>query len=295
VGGLVLVALFDHVSGVLIAAGLLAVAGLRRDRDAWRWRGAVIAAGGGWAAVWGLAVVDQLHGQWASWIPHTTPWTFATTVSRQLTLVEQSAPLVLAAVVVGGVLLCRSDRPLGRLWLCCGVLPFALAAVVGLFSSFLFDRTLTLASWAPLLAVAAVLDAARRRWDLLGRALVVMVLLLVAAGTATFLVEKRWDYDLSVERLERVARPGDVVAVRPARYGILVDWRVGVRGDRPTHPVPLDGITDVDALLVTGRPRTGRVWLLTPGGSPTRFSGYEPCAPRWTDDVTEIVCLRRSR
>ena len=295
IGGLVLVALFDHVSGVLAAAGLLAVAGLRRDRDAWRWRGALVAAGAVWAAVWGLAVVDQLHGQWAAWIPHTTPWTFATTVSRQLTLVEQSAPLVLGMVIAGGVLLCRSDRVVGRLWLCCGVIPFALAAVIGLFSSFLFDRTLTLASWAPLLAVAVLLDAARVRWDLLGRALVVAVLLLVTAATATFLVDKRWDYDLSVERLEQVGRPGDVLAVRPARYGILVDWRIGVRGSRPTRPVTLAGIGDVDALLVRGAARTGRVWLLTPDGSATRFAGYEPCAPRWTDDVTEILCLRPAR
>jgi hypothetical protein len=294
IGGLVLVALFDHVSGVLAAAGLLAVAGFRRDRDAWRWRAALAAAGAVWAAVWGLALVDQLHGHWAGWIPRTTPWTFATTVARQFTLVEQSAPLVLAMVVAGGVLVCRSDRVVGRLWLCCGALPFALAAVIGLFSSFLFDRTLTLASWAPLLAVAALLDAARVRWDLLGRALVPLVLLFVLAATATFLVEKRWDYDLSVERLEQVARPGDVIAVRPARYGILVDWRIGVRGDRHTRPVALGGITDVDALLVTGGAPNGRIWLLTPGGSRTAFRGYERCAPRWTDDVTEILCLRPS-
>jgi uncharacterized membrane protein len=294
IGALVLVALFDHVSGVLAAAGLLAVAGIRVDRDAWRWRAALAGAGAVWAAVWGRVVVDQLHGHWASWIPRTTPWTFATTVARQFTLVEQSGPLVLAMVVAGGVLLCRSDRVVARLWLCCGALPFALAALIGLFSSFLFDRTLTLASWAPLLAVAALLDAARVRWDVLGRALVVIVLLFVTVATATFLVEKRWDYDLSVERLERVARPGDVIAVRPARYGILVDWRIGVRGDRRTRPVALRGIADADALLVTGEAPSGRTWLLTPGGGRTEFPGYERCAPHWTDDVTEIVCLRPS-
>ncbi len=179
VGALVLVALFDHVSGALIAAGLLAVAGARRDRDAWTWRAALVAAGAVWAAVWGLVLVDQLHGQWASWIPHTTPWTFATTVSRQVTLAEAAAPIVLAAVIGGGVVLCRRDRVLGRMWLALGVLPFALAAVIGVFASFLFDRTLTLASWAPLMAIAYLLDAARRRWRTVGTAIVVTVMLIV--------------------------------------------------------------------------------------------------------------------
>ena len=187
-----------------------------------------------WAAVWGLVLVDQLHGQWASWIPHTTPWTFATTVSRQVTLAEAVAPFVLAAVIGGGVVLCRRDRVLGRMWLALGVLPFALAAVIGVFASFLFDRTLTLASWAPLMAIAFLLDAGRRRWRTAGTAIVVTVMLIVTLASCTFLLEKRWDYDLSVERLEQVARPGDVIAVRPARYGILVDWRIGVRGDAPT-------------------------------------------------------------
>jgi len=246
-----------------------------------------------WAALWGLVLVDQLHGQWASWIPHTTPWTFATTLSRQVTLAEAAAPLVLAAVIGGGVVLCRRDRVLGRMWLALGVLPFALAAVIGVFASFLFDRTLTLSSWAPLMAIAFLLDAARRRWRTAGTAIVVTVMLIVTLASCTFLLEKRWDYDLSVERLEQVARPGDVIAVRPARYGILVDWRIGVRGEPPTRPVRVPDLGDADTLLVTGAARTGRVWLLTPLGSRTDFPGYTQCAPRWTDQVTEILCLAR--
>ena len=154
IGAVLLVALFDHVSGALLGAGLLAVAGLRRDRDAWRWRIVVTGAGLVWLVVWGPVMVDQLGGQWASWIPRTTPLGFAQTVSRQITLAEAVAPFVLAAVIGGGVVLCRRDRVLGRLWLALGALPFALAAGIGVFASFLFDRTLTLASWAPLLAIA---------------------------------------------------------------------------------------------------------------------------------------------
>jgi hypothetical protein len=237
-------------------------------------------------------MVDQLGGQWASWIPRTTPLGFAQTVSRQVTLAEAVAPLMLAAVIAGGVVLWRRDRVLGRLWLALGVLPFALAAVIGVFASFLFDRTLTLASWAPLLALAYLLDAARRRT--LGTGLAVTAVLIATVASCTFLLDKRWDYDLSVERLEAVARPGDVIAVRPARYGILVDWRIGVRGEQPTRHVTVPDLGDADGLLVRGRDRTGRVWLLTPLGSRTDFPGYTRCAPRWTDQVTEILCLRAS-
>ena len=178
-----------------------------RDRDAWRWRIVVTGAGLVWLVVWGPVMVDQLGGQWASWIPRTTPLGFAQTVSRQITLAEAVAPFVLAAVIGGGVVLCRRDRVLGRLWLALGALPFALAAGIGVFASFLFDRTLTLASWAPLLAIAFLLDAARRRWRTAGTAIAVTVVLIVTTASCTFFLDKRWDYDLSVERLEQVA-PG---------------------------------------------------------------------------------------
>ena len=53
IGVVLLVALFDHVSGALLGAGLIAVAGVRRDRDAWRWRIVVTGAGLLWLVVWG--------------------------------------------------------------------------------------------------------------------------------------------------------------------------------------------------------------------------------------------------
>jgi hypothetical protein len=58
--------------------------------------------------------------------------------------------------------------------------------------------------------------------------------------------------------------------------------------------VRVNGIPNADALLVDGRAgeRVGRVWLLTPAGGRVVFPGYTSCAPRWTDDVTEIACLR---
>ena len=292
ISGLVLVAVFDHVQGFLLAAGLLALAGARRDREAWRWRVGLCAAGALWALVWGPSFLEQRNLRWSSWMPRTTVGGIADTVSRQLVFAEGVAPIVFVAVLLGGVCLVRSDRLLGRLWIACGVVPFALASVIGLFEGFLFDRTLSIAAWAPPLAVAWLLGEIVRRWRLIGVAAAVCVVLLALVDSSTFLAVKRWDYDLSVARLQRVAEPGDVIAVQPQLYGALVDWRIGVRGDQPTQHTRVAAIPGSFALRVGNGAESGRVWLLAPAGNRTDFPGYTRCAPRWTDDVTEIVCLR---
>ncbi len=70
---------------------------------------------------------------------------------------------------------------LGRLWLALGVVPFAVAAVIGMFAPFLFDRTLMVSSWAPILAVAFALDLLRRRFGFVGSGLVCVTLAVIAA------------------------------------------------------------------------------------------------------------------
>src|SRR2546423_11661891 len=54
-GALVLAGLLTHVQGFLLAGGLLALAGLRRDRESWRWRAAGLAGGAGGGALWGAS------------------------------------------------------------------------------------------------------------------------------------------------------------------------------------------------------------------------------------------------
>jgi len=287
---ILLVALFDHVSGLLLGLGLVALAGLRRDGEAWRLRMLIGAAGLVWAVFWFPTLLEQLDHSWSDWVPRTTPTGVARVVGEQVMTVRGTTWVLLGAVLAGGVVLIRQDARLGRLWLALGVVPFAGAAVVGIASAFLLPRTLTLASWAPVLALAALLDVARQRWRGVGRGLAIGVPVVVLLATSTFLAGKTWDYDLSVDELQHAARPGDVVAVRPARYGILVDWRIGVRGDRPTRVVALP-IPDTDAHRVLGAPMSGRIWLLTPVGSTTRFDGYEHCAPPWDDGVTTVICL----
>ena len=279
------------MQGFLLAAGLVALAGARRDRQAWRWRVGVGAAGALWLLAWGPSFLEQRHLRWSSWIPRTTLGGIAETVSRQLVSATVVAPIVFVAVLLGGVCLVRSDRALGRLWIACGVVPFVLASVIGVFEGFLFDRTLSIAAWAPPLAVAWLLGEIVRRWRVIGVATAVCVVTLALADSSTFLAVKQWDYDLSVARLQHVADPGDVIAVQPELYGALVDWRVGVRGDEPTQHTRIAAIPASFALRVGTGAESGRVWLLAPAGSRADFPGYSRCAPRWTDDVTEIVCL----
>ena len=169
IGALVLVAVFDHVQGFLLAAGLLRARGARRDREAWRWRVGLVAAGAAVAPRLGtvvpgatespVVVVDAAHDASAASRTPSPSDSSTRKVSRRSCSSRSSS---------AAVCLVRRDRVLGRLWIACGVLPFALASVIGLFEGFLFDRTLSIAAWAPPLAVAWLLGEIVRRWRLIG-------------------------------------------------------------------------------------------------------------------------------
>jgi hypothetical protein len=175
-------------------------------------------------------------------------------------------------------------------WLACGVVPFAFAAVVGAFTPFFLDRTVTAEAWAPILAVGFLVDAAARRWRPLGIAAAVAVVLVSLPGTLT-LLGGTWFYDLTIEQIGHSARPGDVVAVAPAWYGPLTDWRVGVRSEvgpavRTRVPIP-----DTDSYRLTGAPATGRIWLVEYGSSRPPLTDYVRCGPAWTHGETTLLCL----
>jgi hypothetical protein len=300
--GLVALALFDHVSGFLLAAGMVALAGVRYDRRAWAWRLGVGAAIATWALVWGTAFAKQAGGDWVGWIPQTSPTSFARAVSGQITDVEPLAWVILAAVAVGGLYLWRTQRRLARVWLAVGVVPFAAAAAIGLVSPFLIDRAVTVASWAPALALGYAAAAVLRRSALVGRALVLALVAVVVLGTITFLAGKRYDSDLAIEHLQAVARPGDVIVTRPDRYATLAAYRIGVEGWRDTRRVSVPGIDHASAFQAGEAAPSGRIWLFTPDTFALRFSGYRACrrssdssTASWTDGVTHVVCLERIR
>jgi hypothetical protein len=290
---LVFVGLLTHVSMFLVGAGLLALAGRRTDRDAWRWRGALAAAGAGWAVLWGASFVVQTQGGHSDWIPRTTPTRIVDTVTSLVTNTNASAFVVFAAVVAGGVLVWRRDRPLGRVWCACFAVPLALAALAGLAAPVLLDRTLTMTAWAPLLAIGVLVDFLLTRVRVLG------VLAVLAVGVLmippTFLaVSGSTGPDRALRRLEAVAQPGDIVAVRSANKASEVTWNLGVRGDQPWRAVTVSGIVPTVAGLELGQgPASGRIWVLDWNSRVRAADGYSRCAPDQNFGVSRILCLRR--
>jgi hypothetical protein len=290
---LVLVGLLTHVSMFLLGTGLFALAGRRTDREAWRWRGAIVVAGAAWAALWGASFLAQTRGGHSDWIPRTTPSGVIDTVAHLVTNTSTDALAIAAAVVVGGVLVWRRDRRLGTVWGACFAIPLGLAAVAGLGAPVLLDRTLTLGAWAPLLAIGVLLDVVLSRIRVAGvlALLVVAVLLL----PPTFLaVSESSGPDRALRRLEAVARPGDVVAVRSATKAPEVIWTLGVRGHTPWRPVTVNGVVPKLAGLALGDgPMTGRVWVLDWNSRVKEADGYSRCAPDENFGVSRIMCLRR--
>ena len=106
---------------------------------------------------------------------------------------------------------------MAHVWFALGVIPFALAAAIGIFTPFFLNRTMTLASWAPVVAVAYCIDAVFRRSHLIGVAAVVVAAMLVLPATL-LVIDETWEYDLSSAHVVSVARPGDTVAVVPGWY-----------------------------------------------------------------------------
>jgi hypothetical protein len=289
---LVLAGLLTHVSMFLVGTGLFVLAGRRRDREAWRWRGALLSAGAVWAVVWGAAFLVQTQGGHSDWIPRTTPARVVDTVASLVTNGTVAALGIFVVVGAGGLLLARRDRRLARVWCACFVIPLTLAALVGLVAPVLLDRTLTMTAWAPALAVGVALDALLTRQRVLGIIAVGLGVLLVVPPAINAVAESS-GADRALRRLEAVARPGDVVAVRSAGRASEVRWSLGVRSAQPWRPVAVADVSPAVAGLQLGNgPASGRIWVLDWNSRLRSAPGYERCAPDQNFGVSRILCLR---
>lgn len=290
IGALVLIGLLTHVSMFLLAAGLLAVPGRRTDREAWRWRGAIVLGGLGWALLWGASFLNQARGGHSAWIPPTTISTLTTAVGR-LVIFGPLAIVAAVATIAGGVMLRRRDAVLGRVWICCFAIPVGLAALAGLFEPVVLDRTFTLMAWAPCLAVACLLDALVPRRAVFGLVTLVAVLAVLVPSTLST-IRTPTGPDGPLRELARVAKPGDIVAVRPATEAPELAWTLGVRTHSATRQVSVPGVPDAFGIqLGAGRP-SGRTWLLDWRSFPLPpASAAHPCAARWSWGHTHIRCL----
>ena len=181
---LVLIGLLTHVSMFLLAVGLFALPGRRVDREAWRWRGAIVLAGFGWALIWGSTFLTQAGGGHSSWIGTTTVTGLESAIGRMITMEPALAVASVIGIVCGGALLWRRrDLDLGRIWWCCFAIPVAVSVVAGLFEPVVVDRTFTLMAWAPCLAIAVLLDTLMRWRRLAGAVAILAVLAFMIPST----------------------------------------------------------------------------------------------------------------
>jgi hypothetical protein len=291
-GALVFVGLLTHVSIFLLAAGLLALPGRRTDRYAWEWRASIVLGGIAWAFAWGPTFLIQARGGHSAWIPPTTVSGLAISVGRLVTFEPGLAVIASVATIAGGVMIVRRDPMLGRVWICCAAIPVALAALAGRYEPVVLDRTFTFMAWAPCLALAGLVDSLAVRRRMLG--VLALVVLLAAILPSTFsTIHTRSGPDAPLRALARTAKPGDIVAIRPAWKAPEIEWTLGVRTHAAARPVPVPDVPNAFGIeLGSGMP-SGRIWLFDwRHFQKPNVSAAEQCAPRWSWGNTHIRCFR---
>ncbi len=291
IGALVFVGLMTHTSMFLLGAGLLVLAGRRTDRDAWQWRAALGAGLVGWAVVWGRSFLVQSQGGHSDWIPRTTLSGMLHTAGRLVAFDPVLHLPVVVAIAAGAWFLIRADPRLGRVWICCVLIPAALAAATGTVAPVLLDRTLTLFAWGPLLAIAYLVSAAADRRRAVG-VLAAVVLALVMIPPALRTVSGRSAPDRILRHIEQVAGPGDVVAIHPGGRLHELAWSVGVRGASPYATVAVSGFGNTTGIaLDPSRAPSGRLWLLDWTKHRLRAPIGPRCAPDWNHGGARLSCV----
>jgi hypothetical protein len=274
-----LVALLSHTSAVFLALGALVLPALRRDRDAWVWRAGVGVAVVTWLVLWGAGLADQIGAGRANWIPYTTPRRTIDAIAGQVSLFTGLSVLATAATVAGGVVLWQRRPGLGRVWVCLFALPAAAVVLVGLWQHVLLPRTLAFASWAPVVAIAALASACmedRPPW--LSRAAglvgVVACVLLVAASIGAVVTYEE-DSNPTRRALIELAQPGDAVAVYPEFLAPMLEWDHDLGAAEPVSAFEGEGVWSG---VLPGASPSGVVWLVVPvtyAYEPP--PGFEPC------------------
>jgi uncharacterized membrane protein len=290
IGVIVLLASLDHVSGLVLGAGLLVVPGRRRDRDARHWQTGVLAGLAAWCLLWGPSFLDQAGAKTNSWIPPTSVRSLVQAVGRLVTLTYAPETLMFVLVVAGYVALRRWDGQLGRTAWCCSVLPIAGFAAMGLVSPVLIERSLTVAAWAAPLSLAALVGELASRRRLLAVVVGGLVTLLVVTSGIDVLRE-RWEPDAVTRHARAVTRPGDVVAVAPGWWSPLFEYGVAVAGGADPKPTSAPIANAVAFRIGTATP-TGRTWLVTRRVDRAAIETFEPCSDDWFDGVFHVRCVR---
>ncbi len=93
-------------------------------------------------------------------------------------------------------------------------------------------------------------------------------------------------------QLQHVVAPGDIVAIRPAGKLPELEWSLGVRSGTTYHTVPVPDLGHTAGFEVGSAPATGRTWLLDWSRRPLPAPLHPLCAPVWTHDTSRVLCFR---
>ena len=292
IGALVAIGLLTHVSMLLLGFGLLFAPGLRRDRDAWRWRRGLGSGLLAWAVLWGPSFVVQSQGGHSSWIPPTSFLRLVETVGGLMTPTPSLQLGALVAVAAGAVMIFRADGKLGTVFVVSVVAPAALATIAGLVAPVMLDRTLTLLSWGPWVALGYLVAATAQRSRLVGLG-VFGVLAWVMVPLAIDAIAAPSNVDRAIRHLERVTGEGDVVASDPGLRLPLLVWSLGVQRDMPVRSISMRQRRWTEGVVLGKSPPTGRVWVLTSVRRPANGSRAHRCAADWSVGGLRVSCLQR--
>ena len=201
-----------------------------------------------------------------------------------MTLYPALAAVAVVALAVGAWFLRDEDPSLGRVWVVLFGIPFVVACLIGLRVHFLLPRTLAFGAWAAPLALAAVVERARRASIPLGLAAAALVAVLVAGSIAPAMRYQEGSTGAR-ETLASQIRPGDAVAVHPSWLWPLAAWDLGAPRTSAALPGSLQGL---DAFVfVVGGPGgddggaaaafDGRVWVVQPNTYALDTGALVPC------------------
>ncbi len=293
-----LLGLFAHESGLLLAFGSLALPGVRRGGAAWRWRTAVLAATAVWGVAWGSAFMAQATNNSPTWVPYTSVDTVAWSLNGLMRNLDTDASYVFVTLLIAGwICLGWIDRQLSRAVVCICLIPFAAVAGVGLDRRVLIPRTLAFGMWAAPVGLAALLEALRRWRTHAG--LVAVPMVLVVAMSLPLNMTYQESSIPSRKHLETITGPGDGVVISPGWLSPWAEWPL----DAPHDSVPppgLEGVRDNGSFLFVrrGAPFNGRVWVLSADPYPVALPGLHPC-PVTRDDSHDadfsVRCFEQDR
>jgi hypothetical protein len=260
-GVVLTLALFDHASALFLVPAIALVPGRRSDGEAWRWRATAVAALAIWAVLWGPSFLDQIRANRSSWIPLTTAHDAVITIGGLTTLYAGTAVVVTMLLAVGWWFLRDQDHRLAWVWVVLFVVPAALAVVVGLQAHILLTRTLAIAAWAPPVALAALIERARRRSTVVLALSVVIVAMLVVPSVKASITYDEGTATLPAAVADHVV-DGDAVVFHPAWLAPEARWSLGAPR-HPEVPAALQGLNGF-VYVVGGGQFDGRVWVLQP-------------------------------